>query len=94
MKMKKYSTATVAKATGLSESTITAYASQHKFSTKGGITFPQIVEIMNAPRRNRKNGVNEEQVQELRRMLRSVFEEAEEQLSFGKLDQEENKNAE
>lgn len=94
MKMKKYSTATVARATGLSEVTIIAYASLREFSTEFGITFPQIVEMMNALRRTRENRVNEEQVQELRRMLRSVFKEAEEQLSFGKIDQEENKNAE
>lgn len=74
MKAKRYKVASVAKATGLSTGTITAYASTHGFSTKGGITFAQVLDVLSGNRRNRTGGAVETEVKELRELLSLCYD--------------------
>jgi len=68
--MKRYNTRDAAKATGLSESVFTSYASANGKSSKEGWTILEIVEVYEAPRRHRKcRPANESAVAEIKAAL-------------------------
>lgn len=68
--MKRYNTRDAAKATGLSESVFTSYASANGKSSKDGWTILEIVNVYESPRRNRRHRpVNESAVKEIRAAL-------------------------
>ena len=64
---KRYRNRDVAAAVGLSESTLTAFASAHGRTTRQGWTLPDIVELLESPRRNRpQSPVDRAAVEEIR----------------------------
>ena len=68
--MKRYNTRDAAKATGLSESVFTSYASANGKSSKEGWTILEIVEVYESPRRHRKvRPANESAVAEIKAAL-------------------------
>lgn len=71
--MKKWTVAEISEATGLSESTFTAAASNRDWKTKGGLDITQIIEILRMPRRNRVK-CDRQKVEDLKRLLTELGE--------------------
>ena len=54
--MEKFNAATIAHVTGLSVSTITSWTSQNNKSVKNGLTVPEIMDFLQAPKKNNEHG--------------------------------------
>ena len=68
--MEKFNAATIAHVTGYSVSTVTSWAAHNKKSVKDGLTVPEIMDFLQAPKKNKKHGkVDEQAVIRLRTAL-------------------------
>ena len=68
--MEKFNTATIAHVTGYSVSTVTSWAAHNKKSVKDGLTVPEIMDFMQAPKKNNERGkVDERAATRLRTAL-------------------------
>lgn len=54
--MERFSVATIAYVTGYTCSTVTSWAAKQNKSTKDGLTVPEIIEFLNAPKHNNERG--------------------------------------
>ncbi len=68
---KKYYVPDIAKATGLSEGSVTGYFVNRKISTKNGLTIEQIEAVCRASKRSgERTGIHWDTVQEIRTRLK------------------------
>ena len=66
--MEKFNTATIAHVTGYSVSTVTSWAAHNKKSVKDGLTVPEIIDFLHAPKAE-KAEVDEKAAARLRTAL-------------------------
>ena len=59
--MEKFNAATIAHVTGYSVSTVNSWASKNNKSVKDGLTVPEIMDFMQAPKKNNERGKVDEQ---------------------------------
>ena len=59
--MEKFNAATIAHVTGYSVSTVTSWASKNNKSVKDGLTVPEIMDFLQAPKKNKEHGKVDEQ---------------------------------
>ena len=68
--MEHFSVVTIAYVTGCTCSTVTAWASRNNKSVKDGLTVPEIIEFLKAPKKNNERGkVDERAATRLRTAL-------------------------
>lgn len=68
--MEKFSVATIAHVTGYTVSTVTSWAAKNNKLTKDGLTVPEIMDFLRAPKRNNERGkVDEKAAARLRTAL-------------------------
>ena len=67
--MKRYKVTSISQATGLTVSTITSFANNRGWSTKGGLDLLQILVVLNGDRRKRGGQADHQEVEELREIL-------------------------
>lgn len=70
--MKRYKVTSISKATGLTVSTITSFANNRNWSTKGGLDLSQILAVLNGNRRTRGNQDDQHEVEELKAILITI----------------------
>lgn len=54
--MERFSVATIAYVTGFSCNTVSSWAAKQNKTTKDGLTVPEIIEFLNAPKKNNERG--------------------------------------
>ena len=54
--MEKFNVATIGYVTGYTCSTVTSWAAKQNKSTKDGLTVPEIIEFLKAPKKNDERG--------------------------------------
>ena len=54
--MERFSVATISYVTGYTCSTVTSWAAKQNKSTKDGLTVPEIIEFLKAPKKNDERG--------------------------------------
>ena len=59
--MEHFSVATIAYVTGFSCSTVTSWAAKQNKTTKDGLTVPEIMDFLQAPKKNKEHGKVDEQ---------------------------------
>ena len=73
--MEKFNAATIAHVTGYSVSTVTSWAAHNKKSVKDGLTVPEIMEFLEAPKEEKAAGkVDEKAAKRLRTGLEVMGE--------------------
>lgn len=73
--MEKFNAVTIAHVTGFSVSTVTSWAAKHKKSVKDGLTVPEIIEFLQAPKAEKSAGkVDEKAAARLRTALEVLGE--------------------
>lgn len=70
--MKKYKVSSIALATGLTQSTITSFACNRGWTTKGGLDLSQILAVLKGKRRDKGGQPDAEEVEELREILTTI----------------------
>lgn len=58
--MEKFTVATIALVTGFTASCITSWANKQNKTTRDGLTVPEIIEFMNAPKINKEHSKPDE----------------------------------
>lgn len=68
--MEKFNAVTIAHVTGFSANTVTSWAAKNKKSVKDGLTVPEIIEFLNAPKCEKSAGkIDEKAAARLRTAL-------------------------
>ena len=68
--MEKFNAATIAHVTGYSVNTVNSWAAKQKKSVKDGLTVPEIMDFLQAPKKNKEHGkVDEKAAARLRTAL-------------------------
>ena len=68
--MERFSVATIAYVTGFSCNTVSSWAAKQSKTTKDGLTVPEIIEFLKAPKKNNERGkVDERAATRLRTAL-------------------------
>ena len=70
--MKKYKVTSISEATGLTVSTITSFANNRNWTTKGGLDLYQILAVLNGNRRSRSPQTDQQEIDELREILTTI----------------------
>ena len=59
--MERFSVVTIAYVTGYTFSTVASWANQNNKSVKDGLTVPEIMDFLKAPKKNKEHGKVDEQ---------------------------------